>query len=149
MAHEEKSKFLTFHTKIACHTVRNVVGFLLLERLISNTENDEIPCGPRDQRKRCHFSVRCYMIQINPHFEFASLLIAYFFSKKSFNTSPKSNSKQKFKGSHEKLAKFRVVEIPDSVDFFRRKYLLDRIVQFLVYYERITSLSWFSFLIQK
>ena len=107
MAHEQISKFLTFHTKIACNTVRNVVGFLLLERLISNTENDEIPCG--------HFSVRCYMIQINPHFDFASLLIAYFFLKKSFNTSPKSNSKQKFRGSHEKLAKLRVVEIPDSI----------------------------------
>ena len=46
MAHEEKSKFLTIHTKIAHHIVRNVVGFLLLERFISNTENDVIPCGP-------------------------------------------------------------------------------------------------------
>ena len=82
MAHEQISIFLTFHTKIACNTVRNVVGFLLLEKLISNTENDEIPCGPCDQRKRCHFSVRCYMIQINPHFDVASLLICYFFSQK-------------------------------------------------------------------
>ena len=32
-----------------------------------------------------------------------------------------SNSKQKFRGSHEKLAKFCMVEITDSVDFFRRK----------------------------
>ena len=82
VARDEKSKFLTFHTKIACHTVRNVVFFF--ERFISNPENDEILCGSRDQRKRWHFSVRCFMIQIHPHFQFASPLIAYVLLKNLF-----------------------------------------------------------------
>ena len=34
--------------------------------------------------------------------------------------------KQKFRGSREKLATFRVVEIPNSVDIFRRKYLFPK-----------------------
>ena len=58
VAHDEKSKFFIFHTKIAYYTVRNVVGFFL-ERFILIPENDEILFGPRDQRKRRHFSVRC------------------------------------------------------------------------------------------
>ena len=33
MALDEKSKLLTFDALLACHTVRNVVGFLFLERL--------------------------------------------------------------------------------------------------------------------
>ena len=49
VAHDKKSKFLTFHTKIAFHTVGNVVGFFFLKRFTSNPENDEIPRGPRDQ----------------------------------------------------------------------------------------------------
>ena len=41
-----------------------------LERFILIPENDEILFGPRDQRKRRH-------IQINPHFQFASLLTSH------------------------------------------------------------------------
>ena len=148
MAHDEKSRFLTFHTKIACHTVRDVVGFPFLERSILNTENDEIPCGPNDQRKRCHFSVRCYMTQINPHFQFASLLIGHFFSKKFFNTGqrviPNRNS-----GEAMKISKISRGQYSRLGRVSQKEYLLDRIVQFLVHYERLTSLSWFSFLIQK
>ena len=71
LAHDEKSKFFMFHTKLVYHIVRNVVGFFL-ERFILIPENDEIPCGPRDQRKRRRFGVRCY-IQISSHFQFATM----------------------------------------------------------------------------
>ena len=60
LAHDEKSKFFIFHTEIAYHTVRNVVRFFL-ERFILIPENDEIPWGSCNQRKRRHFSVRCYI----------------------------------------------------------------------------------------
>ena len=75
VAHDEKSKFFISRAKIAYHTTRNVVG-IFLERFILIPENEEILFGLCDQRKRRRFSVRCY-IQINPHFQFASLLTAH------------------------------------------------------------------------
>ena len=81
VARDEKSKYFIFHTETAYHTVRNLVGFFL-ERFILIPENDEIPWGPCNQRKRRHFSVRCY-IHINRHFQFASLLTAYLCSETS------------------------------------------------------------------
>ena len=42
------------------HTLKNGVEFFL-EIFILIPENDEIPCGPGDQRKGRHFSVTCYI----------------------------------------------------------------------------------------
>ena len=130
VAHDEKSKFFIFYTEIAYHTVRNVVVFFL-KRFILIPENDEIPWGPCDQRKRRHFSVRCY-IQINPYFSVRVAFNRIFVLRNFFNKCQRviraqiftSVSKRKFRGSDGKLLKFCVVEIPDSVDFFRRQYLL-------------------------
>ena len=58
VAHDEKSKFLIFHTKIAYNTVRNVVVFFFffLERFILVPENDEIPCGPTIRENTANFA---------------------------------------------------------------------------------------------
>ena len=67
VAHDEKSKFFIFHTKIAYHTVRNVVGFFL-ERFILIPENDEIPCSPCDQKKKAAILAEDAIFKSIPNF---------------------------------------------------------------------------------
>ena len=52
LAHDKKSQFFLFHLKIAYHTIKNEMGFLVSLK----AENDEVPCSPRGQRKRRYFS---------------------------------------------------------------------------------------------